>query len=207
MATSIAWATKVITVNQADLSFVSGTFYTMDTDQFRKDLNALQAGEEGMWADTTHLHNTEVTVAGTTFARTVEIINGYTVQFLPDSQWTVQLLGSNNNIFDVGGGILVQNQVQVIPTNSAGLIVVSTGSGLSAAQDTKLTQIHGEVRDIEGGEHHSWLMRIMMSALSGLLSGAAGTNVKTRDMADTKDRIDATVDADGNRTSVTLDGD
>ena len=46
-----------------------------------------------------------------------------------------------------------------------------------------------------------------MSALGGLLSGADTTNIKMRDMADTKDRIDATVDADGNRTSITLDGD
>jgi hypothetical protein len=140
VATSIAWASKVITVNQADLDFVSGTFYTMDTNQFRKDLNALQASLEGIWADTTHLHNTEVTVAGTTFARTIEIINGYTVQFSPNSQWTVQLLGSNNNIFDVGNGILVQNQVQVLPTNSAGLIVTTT-TGLTTEESAELSLI------------------------------------------------------------------
>lgn len=38
-----------------------------------------------------------------------------------------QLEGSNNNIWDVENGILNQNQVQVIPTNSAGLIVGSGG--------------------------------------------------------------------------------
>jgi hypothetical protein len=94
----------------------------MDTDQFRKDLKAWEANlTGGSYLLKTHLHNTEVTVAGTTFARAVEIIAPYSVEF-EDGQYTIILEGSNNNIFDVASGILVQNQVQVIPTNSAGLI-------------------------------------------------------------------------------------
>ena len=48
--------------------------------------------------------------------------------------------------------------------------------------------------------------RLCGSALLGKLSGAATTTVAIRDTADSKDRISATVDADGNRTAVTLDG-
>jgi hypothetical protein len=48
-------------------------------------------------------------------------------------------------------------------------------------------------------------MRLMLSALAGKLSGAATTTVVIRDVNDTKDRITATVDADGNRTAVTKD--
>jgi hypothetical protein len=48
-------------------------------------------------------------------------------------------------------------------------------------------------------------LRIFFSALAGKLSGAATTTVTTRDIADTKDRITATVDGDGNRTAITLD--
>ena len=48
-------------------------------------------------------------------------------------------------------------------------------------------------------------LRIMLAASAGKLSGAATTNVLIRDVNDTKDRIDATVDTDGNRTAVTLD--
>ena len=48
-------------------------------------------------------------------------------------------------------------------------------------------------------------LRLILAALAGKISGAATTNVKIRDVGDTKDRIDATVDADGNRTAVTLD--
>jgi hypothetical protein len=126
MAITIDWPTKVISIPQSDLTFISGTLYEADTDAIRLELKAIEA-DEGMPFDDTHVHNTEVTVAGTTFARTIEIINGYSIQFTPDSQYSVRLAGSNNNFFDVENGILVQNQVQVIAQNSAGLI--SGGGG------------------------------------------------------------------------------
>jgi len=211
VAITIDWPTGVISVPQADITFISGTLYELDTDWFRLQLRALEASEEGMPWPPTHTRNDSVTVAGTTIAQVIEIVNGYSVQFTPDSQWTVRLAGSNNNIFDVENGILVQNQVQVIPSNSAGLIVTTTGSGLSAAQDQKLTEIHGELRSIEGGKHHSWFQRVMMAALGNKITGpdqgVAGT-VHARDMADTKDRITATVNTHGWRTSdPTKDGD
>lgn len=48
-------------------------------------------------------------------------------------------------------------------------------------------------------------MRLVLSALVAKLSGGATTTNTVRDVGDTKDRIVATVDADGNRTAVTLD--
>lgn len=50
-------------------------------------------------------------------------------------------------------------------------------------------------------------MRIVMSALAGKASGMEGANVAFRDTNDTKNRIQATTDQYGNRTSVTLDKD
>jgi hypothetical protein len=142
MAITVNWATKVISVPQADITFISGSLYELDTDWFRLQLKALEASIEGMPFEDTHIHNTEVTVAGTTFFRTIEIINGYSVEFTPDAQWSVRLAGSNNNIFDVENGILVQNQVQVIPQNSAGGQVIETGvSGLTSAESAKLDGI------------------------------------------------------------------
>ena len=130
MALTLDKATGVISVPQSDLTLVSGTIYKMDSENyFRKELMALLATEDYMPCIDAFRHNTEVTVAGVTYARVIEIINGYTVQFTPDAQWTVIIEGSNNNIFDVANGILAQNQVQVIPTNSAGLIVASGGGG------------------------------------------------------------------------------
>lgn len=138
MALSIDPATKVITVPQADLTLVTGTLYELDTNQFRKDVMALLDDEDYIWLPNPFQHNTEVTVAGTTFFRTIEFINGFSVEF-EDGQYSVRLIGSNNNIFDVENGILVQNQVQVIPTNSAGGQVIETGvSGLTAQESAAL---------------------------------------------------------------------
>jgi hypothetical protein len=72
--------------------------------------------------------NAPVTVAGVTLAQSIEIINGFSVEF-DDTPgfYSVRLAGSNNNLFDAENGILVPNQTQVIATNSAGLITVATG--------------------------------------------------------------------------------
>ena len=131
MALSVTWGTKIINVLQADLTPVTGTLYELDTDQFRKDLKNLEDGEDGMPFPDTHTHNTEVTVAGVTYARFIEIINGYSITF-EDAQYSVRLAGSNNNFFDVENGILNQNQVQIIPGNAAGLITVVSGSGVTS---------------------------------------------------------------------------
>jgi hypothetical protein len=122
MAVTVNWDTGVISVPQADLTFVSGTLYEMDMDWFRTQLNALQDDADGMPFGTTHIHNTEVTIVGTTFARQVILLAPYSVTFTPDTQWSVRLVNANTNIFDVEGGFLNQNQVQVIPGNSGGLV-------------------------------------------------------------------------------------
>ena len=125
MATTVDYATKIISVLQADLTFISGTLYELDTDAFRLELADIQDSETGIWADTMFTHNTEVIVAGTPFARTIEIINGYSIEF-ENLSYSVRLAGSNNNFFDVENGILVQNLVQVIAQNSAGLVAPKT---------------------------------------------------------------------------------
>jgi hypothetical protein len=117
VAISINWATKVISVPQADLTFISGTLYELNTDTFRLTLKSLEDDETGMIFDDTHKHNTEVTLAGVTYARTVEIINGYTITF-ENGSYRVRLVGSNNNISDVTN----LNQVSILSQNSAGLI-------------------------------------------------------------------------------------
>jgi hypothetical protein len=58
---------------------------------------------------------------------------------------------------------------------------------------------------IETGFTLRQAFRIVLAALGGKLSGAATTTVTIRDAADAKARITATVDADGNRSAVTLD--
>lgn len=57
---------------------------------------------------------------------------------------------------------------------------------------------------IEGAVTFLQACRLWNSAMGGKASGLAGTNALYRDLGDTKNRIDATVDANGNRTVVTL---
>jgi hypothetical protein len=124
MAISLDPATKLISVPQADLTLVTGSLYSLDTNQFRNDVMALLASENYIWMDDAFQHNTEVTVAGTTFARTIEFINGYSIKFEDTGgAYSVRLEGSNNNIFDVENGILTPTSlVTIISTNSAGLV-------------------------------------------------------------------------------------
>ena len=121
MAISVNPLTHVITIPQADLTLVSGTLYTLDTNDFRGWLNGWNDSAEGMVQPKTHNHFTEYEVAGTTYARAIIILAPYSVTF-EDGSYSVQLTGSNNNIWDVENGILNRNQVQVIPGNSAGLV-------------------------------------------------------------------------------------
>lgn len=153
MPISITWGTRVINIPKNYLTLISGTLYELDTEQFRLDLKALEDDEEGQPFPDTHRHATEVTVAGITFARIIEIINNYSITF-EDGQYSVRLVGSNNNFFDVENGILNQNQVQVIPGNSAGLIVHESGvSGLTPEESTQLMatalEDGGRLQDID----------------------------------------------------------
>lgn len=136
MAYAYNYATLTITVPQADLTPVSGTLFDLDTKVFKETVADEQDSARGMPYIVAIRHNTEVTVAGTTFARTIELINGWSLTF-EDGTYTVRLVGSNNNLFDVANGILNQNQVQIISQNSAGLITVDTGGTALTAQQTR----------------------------------------------------------------------
>jgi hypothetical protein len=117
MAISIDWGTKIISVPQSFLTPLGGSLYELNTDTFRLALKDLEDDEEGMNFLDTHRHNTTVALGGIEYARTIEIINGYTITF-EDGQYAVNLVGSNNNIADVTN----VNQVSIRPSNSAGLI-------------------------------------------------------------------------------------
>lgn len=57
---------------------------------------------------------------------------------------------------------------------------------------------------VESGLTPRQALRVALAALAGKLSGAATTTVTVRNIGDSLDRIVATVDADGNRSAVTL---
>jgi hypothetical protein len=117
---TIDWLTKVIFVPREVLTLVQSVpsfIYSLDINDFRLALKVIEASEEGMPNPDTHTHNTTYVISGVTYARAVQIINGYTVTF-EDGQYAVNLLGANTNL----GDVVNVNQVSVRPNNSAGLI-------------------------------------------------------------------------------------
>ena len=59
---------------------------------------------------------------------------------------------------------------------------------------------------IEGTITFEQMLRIFLARMAGKASGGGTTDIKFRDLADSKDRIDMTVDTNGDRSAVTLDG-
>lgn len=88
-------------------------------------------------------------------------------------------------------------------------ILADTGTdGVVLATATQQS-IATALLDLANGVETSYTLRqalrLILSSAAAKLSGAATTSVVIRDIGDTKDRITATVDADGNRTAVTVD--
>lgn len=124
MAITIDWPTGVISVPKADMVLIQSTpteIRQLNLDTFRLILKDLEDSEEGMPWPKTHNHNTSLNVGGVILARSVEIINGYTVTF-EDGQYAVNLVGANSNV----GDRVNVNQVSVRTANSAGLQDLST---------------------------------------------------------------------------------
>ena len=61
------------------------------------------------------------------------------------------------------------------------------------------------INGVEDGLTVREALKLISAALAGKVSGAGGSTVTIRDVADTKDRIVATVDSNGNRTAITRD--
>ena len=201
MAISITWGTKVINIPKADTTLIQSgppEIRELNINNFRAVLNDLQDSEEGMSHPTTHVHGPPLTVGGVALARTVEIVNGYTVTF-ESGAYQVNLVGANNNVADV----VNMNAVAVRSANSAGLIQV--GSGVEEQDKIDIAEL--VLNDaIEGAQTLRQGFRIMYAVLAGKASGGGGTTIAFRDLVDYKDRVVATVDNDGNRTAVVVDG-
>lgn len=101
------------------------------------------------------------------------------------------------------GAIKTDTAAILADTGTDGVVVAAgskAGYELSAAGvDAVLDEV------VEGTRTVRQYLRGFASALLAKLSGAATTTIVIRDTADTKDRVTATVDADGNRSAVTLD--
>lgn len=92
-----------------------------------------------------------------------------------------------------------------ITGNITGNLSGSVGSLTSDERDAIAAALLDLANGVETSYSVRQAFRLVLAALAGKLSGAAGTDIAIRDVNDTKDRIQATVDAVGNRSAVTLD--
>lgn len=89
---------------------------------------------------------------------------------------------------------------------TAGTVSDKTGFSLTSGERDSIAAALLDLSDgVETGLTLRQAQRVGFAANAGKLSGAAGTTVTIRNYADTKDRITATVDADGNRSAISLD--
>ena len=70
-------------------------------------------------------------------------------------------------------------------------------------EEAIIGQIWG--RTVDGSLTAEQVMRLLLSVLAGKSNGGGSSTIHFRDSADSKNRISATVDTDGNRTAITLD--
>ena len=158
---SINHSTYVITIPKADTALVGTNALTgyeireYDEYALMRELADYLDSEVGIGLPNAFSHNTQVTISGVAYARTLSFLAPYTVTFESGAYQVKLVGGTNNNMLDV----LNPNNVSVIPANSAGLQVVSSGGGggssaadiaaaiLAAAQ---ITPIHSDIRKVNG---------------------------------------------------------
>jgi len=101
----------------------------------------------------------------------------------------------------------VENQGTTVGLSGTTIKAVTDAGTLTSGERNSVADaLLDRTNGIETGSTPRGALRLMLAALAGKLSGAAGTTVTFRNaVADSKDRIVATVTADGNRTAVTTD--
>lgn len=123
---SIDWGQRIIYVPRFFLTDLGSGNYELDVNALRIALKDLEDDEEGMPFPQTHRHNTQIVLSGVTYARFFEVINGYTITFEEfEFPYTVRCVGANHNI----GDVINLNSVNLIISNSAGLVVTEGVSG------------------------------------------------------------------------------
>ena len=109
-------------------------------------------------------------------------------------------------------GIALETTAQAIKAKTDNLPATPSATGdamtlTSGERDSVADALLDRSNAVETGWTLRKVLRIIAAALAGKVSGAGTTEPVFRNLADTKDRITATVDEDGNRSDITLDGD
>ena len=167
---------------QVDAIQLLGTAIATPATAGLMDVNVKQVSSDATAAD-----NLELMFDGTGYAGGSTKLGVDAVAISGDTT-----AANNAESFFDGTGYAGTNNV--IPT-------VTTVNGLSAATvDAILDEV------VEGSLTMRQVLRVLLAGMAGISDGGGTTTITFRDVADSKDRITATVDANRNRTAITLDG-
>lgn len=106
-------------------------------------------------------------------------------------------------VASIGTGVITAASIASGAFNGKGDWLLSSGYTAPPTAAAIATAVLA-AGDVDGYSLEATL-KLCLAALAGKLSGAAGTTVTIRAADDSKARITATVDSDGNRTAITLD--
>ena len=187
MAYLVDWTTKIFTIPQGDLTFVSGNNYLLSLVGVHKELRRLEwSFADGLWALRIANWYETVTLSGIDKTPAVEIINGYTFNFT-GSNYNVILTDYDNNLVDV---YIPSNGISILGNNSVGRQTISSGSGLSTEEhDHLLALVNGltttqailldELHKIKGLDAANPLTVTPTSKVSGSISQTISGDGKT----------------------------
>ena len=176
----INWRNPVYGYDAGGGGFTAGDRATLDAAATQASLNTVDSNVDAILVDT-----------GTTLPATLTTIEGKvdTVDTVVDS-------------ILVDTGTTIPAQITALNNLSSADVNAACDTAIS---DAGLSTFNPSTDTLEGAETYDQTLRIMRAAVAGKAS-QSGTTETFRDAADTKDRITATVDEDGQRTSVTTDG-
>ena len=122
----------------------------------------------------------------------------------------VTLDNTKSTPLKVNGGRIYRTDNNTVIANASNSIQVDVelnNRALTSAQNTQLFDIQNQVLDqlIESNYTLRESLRLQNAVLLGKISGGGTTTETFRDINDTKDRVTATVDSSGNRTSIIYD--
>lgn len=171
------------------------------------DIAAVKSDTSATLADTADMQPKIGTPAGASMAADIAAVKSDTAAIVIDTAEIgtagagLTALASAANLATVAG--YVDTEVAAIKAKTDNLPASPAATGDIPSASANAAAVLGAA--VEGSVTVVQSLRLANSALGGKASGLATTNPVYRDLADSKDRIDATVDADGNRSAVTRD--
>lgn len=154
---------------------------------------------------------------GETLRLNLQLSDGSTAQFprvvLRDSAGAA-ISGSPADLSHIGGGLYENSSVSFPASTNivTAQYTVYSDSGHTTINNNYTQELENfylsevDLQAVESGLTLRNALRLIAASTAGKLSGATGPTVVIRNaVADSKDRISATVDANGNRTAITVD--